>query len=143
MSDSEPDFDDPRFVLDVPSVGVHEQTYAEKRRRKAIDSDLRGRTKSRAQLEQEQREIGLSRNLIDTAASHRGNGEDKAFKMMQAMGFKAGDSLGKASDPPRFAKASFAPAATSSPPEPSTSTTSTSIGGAKPANEPIKFQIRT
>ncbi|GAA5984462.1 hypothetical protein JCM5350_003369 [Sporobolomyces pararoseus] len=158
MSDSEPDFDDPRFLVDVPQTNSHELSYAEKRKRKLIESELKGKNKSRKQLEEEQRAIGLSNNLLDKAQKEQaqgGGGENKAFKMMQAMGFKPGESLGKKdstpiSAPRGFAKASFAPSsmtpANSVEASTSASTSNQSEPGAtttRPTNEPIKFQIRT
>lgn len=88
MSDSEPDFDDPRFLVDVPQTNSHELSYAEKRKRKLIESELKGKNKSRKQLEEEQRAIGLSNNLLDKAQKEQaqgGGGENKAFKMMQSV----------------------------------------------------------
>ncbi|GAA5844351.1 hypothetical protein JCM3766R1_002917 [Sporobolomyces carnicolor] len=82
MSDSEPDFDDPRFLVDVPETSNdHELTYHDRRKRKLIESERKGRTKSRVQLEQEQREIGLSENLVENA--HEDN---KALNMMKRVG---------------------------------------------------------
>ncbi|GAA5959225.1 hypothetical protein JCM3765_005113 [Sporobolomyces pararoseus] len=160
MSDSEPDFDDPRFLVDVHETNSHELSYAEKRKRKLIESELKGKNKSRKQLEEEQRAIGLSSNLLEKAQKEQaqgGGGENKAFKMMQAMGFKPGESLGKkdattssSSAPRGFAKASFAPSTTSSSTatEPATSSSApdqlkSGPQTTRPTNEPIKFQIRT
>ncbi|GAA5880276.1 hypothetical protein JCM16303_003876 [Sporobolomyces ruberrimus] len=151
MSDSEPDFDDPRFLIDVPTTVPQEISYTEKRKRKLIESEIKGRNKSRKQLEEEQREIGLSENLLNKAS--RGGGENKALRMMQAMGFKPGDSLGKQDQPtPKFssggfAKASFSPSiGTSSASSSSTPTVESEMKEdirPKGTNEPIKFQIRT
>lgn len=88
-SDSEPDFDDPRFLLpatDDSSISTQELTYAEKRRR----TIGRGREKaqrqqgSRKQREEQAREEGLSRNLIaaDTLGESTA-GESKALRMMK------------------------------------------------------------
>lgn len=88
MSDSEPDFDDPRFLIDVPSTDPSELSYTEKRKRKLKESELKGRNKSRKQLEEEQRAIGLSNNLLDKAQREQDSikgGENKAFKMMQSV----------------------------------------------------------
>jgi len=92
MSDSEPDFDDPRFLIDVPSTDPSELSYTEKRKRKLKESEFKGRNKSRKQLEEEQRAIGLSNNLLDKAQKEQdsikgggGGGENKAFKMMQSV----------------------------------------------------------
>jgi hypothetical protein len=94
MSDSEPDFDDPRFLLEAATATISnsntELTYAEKRRRTVG----RGREKaqqqqqqsqgSRKQREEQAREEGLRRNLI--AADTLGEateGESKALRMMR------------------------------------------------------------
>ncbi|GAA5894148.1 Cmg1p [Sporobolomyces salmoneus] len=163
MSDSEPDFDDPRFLLDVPTTNPSDLSYIEKRKRKLHSSELKGRNKSRKQLEEEQREIGLSRNLVESAARReqegggKGEGEDKAFRMMKAMGFKPGESLGKketqdsfAAPPKGFTKASFSSTSTATDPSTPSTSTSTSVastnatqGLKSTTNEPIKFQIRT
>ncbi|GAA5925193.1 Cmg1p [Sporobolomyces koalae] len=139
MSDSEPDFDDPRFLVDVPITAQEDLSYVERRKRQKIESERKGRTRSRKQLEEEARDHALADNLVDKA--HRDGIADtnKALNMMKAMGFKPGEALGKqpTSNPPSsgFARASFAPTSTPA-------TASTSAATQEPRTEPIKFQMR-
>ncbi|ORY81764.1 hypothetical protein BCR35DRAFT_352273 [Leucosporidium creatinivorum] len=159
MSDSEPDFDDPRFLVDLPSTtSTSELTYAEKRRRtvgrgreKAQQSQSQG---SRKQREEQQREEGLRRNLI--AANTLGEateGESKALKMMRQMGFQPGQGLGRkrSHSPPPAPSTS-----TSAEPPSSTATATAGLGSRtrppsplveqpqaqKPRTEPLKFELR-
>ncbi|GAA5844361.1 hypothetical protein JCM5353_004361 [Sporobolomyces roseus] len=148
MSDSEPDFDDPRFLLDLPAQPQTELSYTERRKRKQIESELKGRNKSRKQTEQEKRDEGLQNSLFDKAERDQQGtgGESKALKMMKAMGFKPGDSLGKQGNVNGgFARASFAPASssTSTNSEPTSTNTTNEPRRALHKNEPIKFEIRT
>lgn len=85
MSDSEPDFDDPRFLLDLPTQPQTELSYTERRKRKQIESELKGRNKSRKQTEQEKRDEGLQNSLLDKAERDQQGtgGESKALKMMK------------------------------------------------------------
>ncbi|GAA5865823.1 hypothetical protein JCM1840_006263 [Sporobolomyces johnsonii] len=159
MSDSEPDFDDPRFLIDVP-VPTADLSYAERRKRKLIQAEDKGRTKSRKQREEDAREEGLSTNLIARDTEH--GEESRGLRMMKAMGFNPGEALGRkpleadettpdgsappsAAGPSRgglgFAKASFAPADKSAPSS-STATPEPAASTAKPRTEPIKFEMR-
>ncbi|BGP32101.1 hypothetical protein JCM10296v2_003880 [Rhodotorula toruloides] len=164
LSDSDVDFDDPRFLVDTPLTSSAPLSYQERRKRKLIESEEKGRTKSRKQLEEEKREAGLRTDLIQRAKEdeERG-GESKAFRMMSKMGFKPGEALGRKSNSGTstpdevasgqggigstgsrgglgFTKAAFTAvgAGTGSSaegsPTPSTSTART---------EPIKFEMRT
>lgn len=89
MSDSEPDFDDPRFLVDVVPA-PEELTYQQKR----MKSIGRGREKaasaqkrSRQQMEDEAREEGLRTNLIAKNTLEADTvGESKALKMMKSVG---------------------------------------------------------
>jgi len=85
MSDSEPDFDDPRFLLDLPPAPQTELSYTERRKRKQIESELKGRNKSRKQIEEEKRDQGLAASLLDKAERDQDGrgGESKALKMMK------------------------------------------------------------
>ncbi|BGP24676.1 coiled-coil domain-containing protein 75-like protein [Rhodotorula toruloides] len=164
LSDSDVDFDDPRFLVDTPSTSSAPLSYQERRKRKLIESEEKGRTKSRKQLEEETRETGLGTNLIERAKEdeERG-GASKAFRMMSKMGFKPGEALGRKSDSGTstpdeaasggggigsrgtrgglgFTKAAFAPvgAGTGSSAEGSPAPSATEA-----RTEPIKFEMRT
>lgn len=86
MSDSEPDFDDPRFLVDVEPA-PEQLTYQQKR----LKSIGRGREKaaatqkrSRHEMEEQAREEGLRTNLIAKNTLEAGTvGESKALKMMK------------------------------------------------------------
>ncbi|RMZ74834.1 hypothetical protein DV737_g5684, partial [Chaetothyriales sp. CBS 132003] len=67
------------------------ETLTQKKKRLAREAEIRGRPKSKAQLaveEKEKREAALANNHIDT--------QSKGFKMMAALGYKAGTALGAA-----------------------------------------------
>lgn len=86
LSDSDVDFDDPRFLVDTPSTSSAPLSYQDRRKRKLIESEEKGRAKSRKQLEEEKREVGLRTDLIQRAKEdeERG-GESKAFRMMRSV----------------------------------------------------------
>ncbi|KDN37018.1 hypothetical protein K437DRAFT_276679 [Tilletiaria anomala UBC 951] len=87
-------------------------TYSERRRKEVADASARSRIKSRAEREREARDEGLRRNLLEVdapyAAAHGTPGSEhcaedtgnKALKMMLAMGYKPGDTLGQRRDLP-------------------------------------------
>ncbi|RMZ90990.1 hypothetical protein DV736_g1756, partial [Chaetothyriales sp. CBS 134916] len=65
------------------------ETLTQKKKRLAREAETRGRPKSKAQLaveEKEKREAALANNHIDP--------QSKGFKMMAALGYKAGTALG-------------------------------------------------
>ncbi|GAA5967593.1 hypothetical protein JCM8115_006995 [Rhodotorula mucilaginosa] len=104
-SDSELDYDDPRFLLAAETTASTAQgdlTYAERRKRTLAQQAERGRIKSRKQMEEEKREEGLSTNLIDRERKQEeaGGGASTAFKMMSKMGYKPGEALGLRYDSP-------------------------------------------
>ncbi|KWU41945.1 hypothetical protein RHOSPDRAFT_36508 [Rhodotorula sp. JG-1b] len=104
-SDSELDYDDPRFLLAAETTASTSQsdlTYAERRKRTLAQQAERGRIKSRKQMEEEKREEGLSTNLIDRERKQEeaGGGASTAFKMMSKMGYKPGEALGRRYDSP-------------------------------------------
>jgi hypothetical protein len=86
MSDSDVDFDDPRFIAEVETP-QQELTYQQKR----LKSIGRGREKaavnqkrSRHEMEEEVREEGLRTNLIAKNTLEADTvGESKALKMMK------------------------------------------------------------
>lgn len=92
-SDSEPDYDDPRFLDPAStssasaSFGAQDLdlTYAERRKRTLAAQAERGRNKSRKQVEEETRDAGLSTNLIarEQRRDEAGEGASTAFKMMR------------------------------------------------------------
>ncbi|GAA5876004.1 hypothetical protein JCM8547_000675 [Rhodosporidiobolus lusitaniae] len=163
MSDSELDYDDPRFLeqLTASAPPPADLSYAERRKRKLLRSEDKQRNapKSSKQHEELVREEGLNTNLIAQARldeQREGAQENKALKMMKMMGFTPGEALGRkrdeaeeasSSSPPTrtgggglgFAKASFAPAASTSTASPPASSTASD----KPRTEPIKFEMRT
>ncbi|GAA5820453.1 hypothetical protein JCM11251_005633 [Rhodosporidiobolus azoricus] len=154
MSDPEDwDFDDPRLLAHLEqqsTPALADLSYQERRKRKIIQSEDKGRAnnKSRKQQEEELREEGLRTSLI--AKDTEAGGESKALKMMKSMGFKPGEALGRQQDnnggtaPPvagpsrgglGFSRAGFAPigGASPAPAEPVAE---------KPRTEPIKFEMR-
>lgn len=85
------------------------ETYSERRRKELNRATERGRILSRAERERLARRQGLGRSLIEIAEGEdRGKrkreeeekeqGESKALRMMKAMGYVAGDALGKKDD---------------------------------------------
>lgn len=85
------------------------ETYSERRRKELDRAKDRGRILSRAERERLARRQGLGRSLIEIAEGEdRGKrkreeeekeqGESKALRMMKAMGYVAGDALGKKDD---------------------------------------------
>ncbi|GAA5983685.1 hypothetical protein JCM10908_000380 [Rhodotorula pacifica] len=106
-SDSDLDYDDPRFLLaaeTTASTSKNDLTYAERRKRTLAEQAERGRIKSRKQVEEEKREEGLSTNLIDRERRREedGGGASTAFKMMSKMGYKPGEALGRKYDSSAF-----------------------------------------
>ncbi|RMZ84928.1 hypothetical protein DV738_g214, partial [Chaetothyriales sp. CBS 135597] len=70
------------------------ETLTQRKKRLAREAEIRGRPKSKAQLaaeEKEKREAALANSHIDT--------QSKGFKMMAALGYKAGNALGAAPRP--------------------------------------------
>lgn len=78
-SDSEPDFDDPRFLQDH-TEDRHDLSYAERRKkelRKQFDRARAGNKRSLAQREREARDEGLSTSILEREEN------SKAAKMMK------------------------------------------------------------
>lgn len=100
MSDEE-DFMSDAFLLQAPA-STKPKTYAERRQaaqRESARKQEENRRKSKRQLEQESREEGLSKSLFERAKEDEekglAKGPNKALAMMEKMGFKVGQSLGK------------------------------------------------
>lgn len=103
-SDGEEDYLSDKFLFDSnPSTSKQGLTYAQRRKeaqRQSETKNIENRKKSRRQLEQEAREDGLKRSLFERAQAeeqelgHR----NKAMEMMFKMGFKPGQTLGRAEE---------------------------------------------
>ncbi|BGP40099.1 hypothetical protein JCM10450v2_004079 [Rhodotorula kratochvilovae] len=153
------DFDDPRFLQLAASAAPPsaELSYAERRKRKLIRAEDKGRNKSRKQEEEEKRNEGLGTNLIQRAEDE--GGDNAALRMMKSMGYKPGEALGRQADPPSaststagggagpsrgglgFARASFAPVGGSA--ESSTESSPAPAPAEKARTEPIRFEMRS
>lgn len=85
------------MIIAEPTAPKIKETYTQRRLRKERESELRGRTKSKAEIAAEEaaaREEALSKSILT------GNGatSSKGLAMMAKMGFKPGSGLGKGGD---------------------------------------------
>jgi hypothetical protein len=81
------------MIVAEPTMPKVKETYTQRMRRKALESEARGRTKSKAELALEEaaaREDALAKSLLEDVNA----GKSKGLKMMAKMGFKGG-ALGK------------------------------------------------
>jgi hypothetical protein len=81
------------MIVAEPTVPKVKETYTQRMRRKALESEARGRTKSKAELALEEaaaREDTLAKSLLEDENASK----SKGLKMMAKMGFKGG-ALGK------------------------------------------------
>lgn len=100
MSDEE-DYLSDKFL--VGGNAEKPKTYRQLRRdaeRLSKLKDEQNRQKSRRQLELESREEGLGKSLFSGVSEEQGSG-NKALSIMLKMGFKPGQSLGKAEESDR------------------------------------------
>jgi hypothetical protein len=107
MSDSEDDFMSDKFLVDAPTAPT--KTHTQQRAADQLKAQRRGQAKNQpklAQLEKERRTEGLSRSLFDSASAEASGsasgsgaglsaGGNKAMAMMQKMGWKVGEGLGR------------------------------------------------
>ena len=120
MSDDEDDYLSDKFIVEAASTSAP-KTYAERRKeaqRIAERRNAENRKKSRRQLEEEAREEGLSKSLIQRAQEEEAEGQgqkNKALAMMLKMGFKPGQSLGKAEEDEAEAQTPDAPSSSATP----------------------------
>ncbi|KAI9784148.1 MAG: hypothetical protein M1839_002652 [Geoglossum umbratile] len=85
----EDDDDYMNMVIADPVVKREKETYTQRRFRKQREAEIKGRTKSKAELRAEEaaaREAALSKSL---------DASNKGYKMMKMMGFQEGSALGK------------------------------------------------
>ncbi len=83
-------FDDPS----TNSSSRKKESLVEQKRRKQREAELRGRPKSKKEIDAEEaakREAALATSTLDTS--------NKGYKMMAALGYKAGATLGAGRDP--------------------------------------------
>ncbi|GJN90475.1 hypothetical protein Rhopal_003486-T1 [Rhodotorula paludigena] len=156
------DFDDPRFLVDAAAAAPPqaELSYAERRKRKLIASEDKGRAKSRRSTEDDKRDEGLSTNLIQRAEDD--GADTPALRIMKSMGYKPGEALGRrpeSSEPSSssgpgaargaaggigFARASFAPVGASLGSASAEGSPAPAPGlGSTARTEPIRFEMRT
>ncbi|KAI9633819.1 uncharacterized protein MKK02DRAFT_38480 [Dioszegia hungarica] len=118
MSDSEDDFMSDKFLVDAPTAPT--KTHTQQRAADQLKAQRRGQAKNQpklVQLEKERRTEGLSRSLFDSASAEASGsasesgaglsaGGNKAMAMMQKMGWKVGEGLGRqrSSSPPHGQK---------------------------------------
>ncbi|KAH0565080.1 hypothetical protein GP486_001520 [Trichoglossum hirsutum] len=77
------------MVITDPVEKREKETYTQRRIRKQREAEIKGRTKSKAELRAEEaaaREAALSKSL---------DASNKGFRMMKKMGFQEGNALGK------------------------------------------------
>ncbi|KAI9770251.1 MAG: hypothetical protein M1840_003408 [Geoglossum simile] len=77
------------MVIADPVEKREKETYTQRRIRKQREAEIKGRTKSKAELRAEEkaaREAALSKSL---------DASNKGYKMMKMMGFKEGSALGR------------------------------------------------
>jgi hypothetical protein len=104
MADDEDDYLSDKFLFgDSAPQPSKPQTYAERRKqvqRLAELKNAQNRKKSRRQLEEEALEEGLKESLFERAKEEeeKYGRENKALSMMMKMGFKPGQSLGRAEE---------------------------------------------
>ncbi|RYP44919.1 hypothetical protein DL768_008664 [Monosporascus sp. mg162] len=100
--DEEEDYMNMTFGDNAPPTGAGAptaETSLQRRQRLKREAEIRGRPKSKAELEAEaaaRREEALSRSLLEGARAKK----SKGFAMMAKMGFKAGGALGAAPPAP-------------------------------------------
>jgi len=95
-SDDEDDY--MNMIITEPIKPKEKETYTQRRLRKEREAEIRGRTKSKAELAAEEaaaREAALSKSLLDDPAVASRN---KGLKMMAKMGFKLGNVLGRSAE---------------------------------------------
>ncbi|EHL03357.1 putative Coiled-coil domain-containing protein 75 [Glarea lozoyensis 74030] len=81
------------MIVAEPTIPKVKETYTQRLRRKALESEARGRTKSKAERALEEaaaREDALAKSLLEDENASK----SKGLKMMAKMGFKGG-ALGK------------------------------------------------
>jgi len=104
MSAEDDDYLSDKFLVDLSANSSAPRTYAQIRKEAQKSSRLKNdqnRTKNRRQLELESREAGLSKSLFERAKEEEASGlnsGNKALSIMMKMGFKPGQSLGRAGD---------------------------------------------
>jgi hypothetical protein len=84
------------MIVTEPTVPRVKETYTQRLRRKALESEARGRTKSKAEIALEEaaaREDALAKSLLEDENASK----SKGLKMMAKMGFRGG-ALGKKGD---------------------------------------------
>ena len=94
QDDDEDDYMSMSMTITEPSLPAVKETYTQRRLRKQRESEIRGRTKSKAELEADEavaREAALSTSLLADPAAASSN---KGLKMMAKMGFQPGKALG-------------------------------------------------
>lgn len=87
IEDEDDDYMNMIFEESAPSKTT--ETLTQKKKRLAREAEVKGRTKSKAELakeEKEKREAALNSSTLDTG--------NKGFKMMAALGYKPGTALG-------------------------------------------------
>lgn len=105
MSDSEDDFMSDKFLVDTPATTAP-KTYSARRQAETLKSLRKGQENnklSHKQQEEKNRREGLSKSLFETEPSKNGEGSNAALALMQKMGWKQGEGLGRkrsASPPP-------------------------------------------
>jgi hypothetical protein len=93
--DDEEEDDYLTMSFDDPSTTKKKESLVEQKKRKQREAEIRGRPKSKQELAKEEsakREAALATSTLDTS--------NKGYKMMAALGYKAGSALGvgRASD---------------------------------------------
>lgn len=106
VEEEEEDFMSDKYLLQAEEESKKTKaqvSYTDRRRKELAESSAKARQKSRAQREEEARREGLERDLLASAGNGASSGIDgapgsqgdnKALKMMLAMGFKPGQELG-------------------------------------------------
>ena len=82
------------MTISEPIAPKVTETYTQRRLRKERESEVKGRTKSKAELaaiERTARETALAKSLLESEDAK----QSKGLKMMAKMGFKPGNALGK------------------------------------------------
>jgi hypothetical protein len=111
MSDDEDDYLSDKFLVNSASTSSAPKSYAQIRKeaeRQAKLKNEQNKLKSRRQRELESREEGLSKSLFERVKEEEDAGVSsgkKALSIMMKMGFKPGQSLGKAADTNVFGQA--------------------------------------
>ena len=95
--DEDDDYMNMTFAEAAPSIKT--ETLTQKRKRLAREAEMKGRTKSKAELTKEERnkrDAALSSTTLDAT--------NKGFKMMAALGYKPGTALGASRENPDGSK---------------------------------------